>query len=48
MNTTFQSEFKMKNKVPFRVEHIVRKGEIACNKRFLLFPQCCPHLYIYL
>ena len=22
------------------VENIVGKGEIACNKQFLLFPQC--------
>ena len=22
------------------VENIVRKGEIACNRQFLLFPQC--------
>ena len=22
------------------MENIVRKGEIACNKQFLLFPQC--------
>ena len=24
------------------VKNIVRKGEIACNKQFLLFSQCCP------
>ena len=24
------------------VENIVRKGEIACNKQFLLFSQCFP------
>ena len=24
------------------VENIVRKGEIACNKQFLLFVQCVP------
>ena len=27
------------------VENIVRKGEIACNKQFLLFSQCfLPHM----
>ena len=25
---------------------MVRKGDIACYKRFLLFSQCFPHLYI--
>ena len=29
------------------VENIVRKGEIACNKQFLLFSQCFP-LYMIL
>ena len=29
----------------YRVEYIVRKGEIACNKQFLLFSQCFPQLY---
>ena len=24
---------------------MVRKGEIACPKQFLLFSQCFPHLY---
>ena len=24
------------------MENIVRKGEIACNKQFLLFSQCFP------
>ena len=33
--------------VPYRVENIVRKGEIACNKQYLLFSQCFPQLYIY-
>ena len=28
------------------MENIVRKGEIACNKQFLLFSQCFPQLYI--
>ena len=32
-------------KVPCRVEKIVRKGEIACYKQFLLFSQCFPQLY---
>ena len=29
------------------VENIVRKGEIACSKQFLLFSQCFPQLYIF-
>ena len=29
----------------FRVENIVRKGEIACYKQFLLFSQCFCTLY---
>ena len=29
------------------MENIVRKGEIACNKQFLLFSQCFIHLYIF-
>ena len=33
--------------VPCRVENIVRKGEIACYKQFLLFSQCFPQLYIF-
>ena len=28
-----------------RVENIMRKGEIACYKKFLLFLQCFPLLY---
>ena len=36
----------MKNKEPYRVENIVRKGEIACYKQFLLFSQCLPQIYI--
>ena len=28
------------------VEKILRKGEIACHKQFLLFSQCFPQLYI--
>ena len=32
--------------MPSRVEKIVRKGEIACYKQFLLFSQCFPELYI--
>ena len=35
----------MKNKCHI-VENIVRKGEIACCKQFLLFSQCFPQLYI--
>ena len=30
-----------------RIENIVRKGEIACDKQFLLFSQCFPQLYIF-
>ena len=33
--------------VPYRVENIVRKGEIACYKQFLLFTQCFPQQYIF-
>ena len=29
------------------VENIVRKGEIACYKQFLLFSQCFPKLYLF-
>ena len=29
------------------VENIVRKGEIACYKQFLLFSLCFPQLYIF-
>ena len=36
----------MKKKVLYRVENIVRKGEIACYKQFLLFSQCFPQLFI--
>ena len=36
----------MKKKILYRVENIVRKGEIACYKQFLLFSQCFPQLYI--
>ena len=32
--------------MPRRVENIVRKGEIACYKQFLLFSQCFPQLCI--
>ena len=32
-------------KVPYRVENIVRKGEIACLKQFLLFSRCFLQLY---
>ena len=37
----------MKNKFHIGVENIVRKGEIACYKQFLLFSQCFPQLYIF-
>ena len=37
----------MKNKYHIAVENIVRKGEIACHKQFLLFSQCFPQLYIF-
>ena len=33
--------------VSYRVENIVRKGEIPCYKQFLLFSQCFPQLYIF-
>ena len=33
--------------MPYWVENIMRKGEIACNKQFLLFSQCFPQLYIF-
>ena len=33
-----------KKKVLYRVENIVKKGKIACNKQFLLFSQCFPQL----
>ena len=33
--------------VPYRVENIVRKGEIVCYKQFLLFSHCFPQLYIF-
>ena len=31
----------------YKVENIVRRGEIAFYKQFLLFLQCFPHLYIF-
>ena len=31
----------------YRIENIVRKGEIACYKQFLLFSQCFPLLDIF-
>ena len=37
----------MKNTVPSTAENIVRKGEIACYKQFLLFSQCFPLLHIF-
>ena len=33
--------------VPYWVENIVRKGEIACYKQLLRFSQCFPQLYIF-
>ena len=35
------------NEVLYRVENIMRKGEIACEKQFLLYSQCFPQLYIF-
>ena len=32
---------------PYRVENIVRKGERACYKQFLIFSQCFPQLYLF-
>ena len=32
--------------MPYRVENIVRKEEIACYEQFLIFSQCFPQLYI--
>ena len=37
----------MKNYMPYRVENIVRKGEIACYKQFLNFSQCFSQVYVY-
>ena len=37
----------MGKNVPYRVENIVRKGEIACYKQFLLFSQWFLQLYIF-
>ena len=36
-----------KKKVSYMVENIVRKGEIACYKQFLLFWLCFLQLYIF-
>ena len=33
--------------MPYRVENIVRNGEIACYKQFLRFSQCFPQLHIF-
>ena len=33
--------------MPYRVENIVRKGEIACYKQFLRSSQCFPQLCIF-
>ena len=37
----------MENKDHYRVENIVRKGEIAYYKQSLFFSQCFPQLYIF-
>ena len=44
----FKMHLKLKKKkiVPYRVENIVRKGEIACYKQFLLFSSCFPQIYL--
>ena len=42
----FEVHLKLKKKVPYRVENIVRKGEIACYKQFLLFSHNVFHSYI--
>ena len=34
------------SEVPYRVESIVRKGEIACYKQLLLFSQCFSAMYL--
>ena len=36
----------MKNKCHVDVENIVRKGEVACYKQFILFSEVFPQLYI--
>ena len=38
---------KKKKKVPYTVDNIKRKGEIACYKQFLLFSHCFLQLYIF-
>ena len=42
----FKVHLKWKISTPCRVENIVRKGEIACYKQFLLFLQYFVQLYI--
>ena len=32
--------------MPYKVDNIVRKGEIACYKQLLFFSQCFPQFYI--
>ena len=35
-------------KIIIAVENIVRKGEIGCDKQFLLFPQCfLPYMFLF-
>ena len=36
----------MENKYHIGLKNIVRKGEIACYKQFLLFSQCFLQVYI--
>ena len=43
----FLKRIQSEKEVPYTVENIVRKGEIACYKQFLHFSQCFPHLYIF-
>ena len=38
---------KSGKQVPYRVENIVIKGEIACYKQLLFFSQCFPQLYVF-
>ena len=42
---TFSGAFKMENKY-IQGKNMVRKGESACYKQFLLFSQCFPQLYV--
>ena len=40
LQTTISSLMKMEESSPKWLESTVGKGEIACYKQFLLFPQC--------